>query len=520
MWIVLGEENGMIKLVSKFGTDGILPRGSYLTVEEGIEKFIMRVERSYQDAVYSPKPLIADMDLMPLETDRICQNIVYASRIRDISNRSDGLLSYIKPQSLARRSTQKEIDEALGGVKKGPKVFVATVQYGESQHLFDDNGNMITARLPEEMFYYQTLICGRTGSGKTVAAKYLAQYFVEELKGSVLAVNVKEADLLRMDKKSRTRNLEVLSEWTNIGNEPHGIFNFTIYYPSNITIPSHMNIDPKICKAITLDIKYLDPESLTGLLHGITDVGAMNLPGIFRYWKEEWADRSNETFSEFKNYFARGINGECVFSTKNSKGDISEIKLHRGTFDNINRNLDYASEFFDNPDAISLKENDILVNEKMSVINVAGEKGIEFGSILLRDLLKKIVSAKSGGRSKVPILIIIDEVHMFYDTESSREALGALDTICRTGRSQEIGVIFSSQNPSDIPAGLSSVINTKIFFKSTPSEAKKLGIDLREDEIEGMRKGFAISSIHSLPNLKIIKFPMAFSGVLEEEYNG
>jgi len=51
------------------------------------------------------------------------------------------------------------------------------------------------------------------------------------------------------------------------------------------------------------------------------------------------------------------------------------------------------------------------------------------------------------GRSKVPILIIIDEVHMFYDTESSREALGALDTICRTGRSQEIGILFSFPEP-------------------------------------------------------------------------
>jgi len=104
---------------------------------------------------------------------------------------------------------------------------------------------------------------------------------------------------------------------------------------------------------------------------------------------------------------------------------------------------------------------------------------------------------------------------MFYDTESSREALGALDTICRTGRSQEIGILFSSQSPSDIPSGLSSVINTKILFKTTSSEAKKLGVNLREDEIEGMRKGFALASIHGSPNLKVIKFPMAFAGVQE-----
>ena len=100
----------------------------------------------------------------------------------------------------------------------------------------------------------------------------------------------------------------------------------------------------------------------------------------------------------------------------------------------------------------------------MSVINVADSKGIMFGSVILRHLLKGIVDEKATGKSETPILLIIDEVHQFYDTTSSREALGQLDTICRTGRNKEIGVIFSSQNPTDIPKGLASVINTTIFF--------------------------------------------------------
>jgi len=91
---------------------------------------------------------------------------------------------------------------------------------------------------------------------------------------------------------------------------------------------SNLGVDQRICKAITLDLKDLDPESLTGLLHGITDVGAMNLPGIFRYWKEEKA--SAMRFAEFKNYFAKGIEDGCVFKTKNSKGDISEDNTAQG----------------------------------------------------------------------------------------------------------------------------------------------------------------------------------------------
>jgi len=102
---------------------------------------------------------------------------------------------------------------------------------------------------------------------------------------------------------------------------------------------------------------------------------------------------------------------------------------------------------------------------------------------------------------------------MFYNTTASSEALGDLDTICRTGRSQEIGIIFASQNPQDIPKGLSSVINTKIFFKTDSSIVKTLGVNVTVSEVEGLKKGYALCSIHDLSQLKIIKFPLAYSGV-------
>jgi hypothetical protein len=97
------------------------------------------------------------------------------------------------------------------------------------------------------------------------------------------------------------------------------------------------------------------------------------------------------------------------------------VTLHKGTCENILRNLNYAIDFFDNEDAICLDWTDILVPAKLSVINVAGKGGSQFGSILLRDLLHKIIQAKNNQQSKVKILIIIDEVHQFYDTEATRE---------------------------------------------------------------------------------------------------
>jgi DNA helicase HerA-like ATPase len=199
----------------------------------------------------------------------------------------------------------------------------------------------------------------------------------------------------------------------------------------------------------------------------------------------------------------------------NQRGDPGSVTLPWGTYHNILRNIEYAVEFFDNEGAENINAQDILARGTMSVINVTGERGIQFGSVILRHLLKNIVEEKSSGRSRVPILIIIDEVHQFYDTTSSREALGELDTICRTGRSKEIGVIFSSQNPSDIPKGLSNVINTKIFFKSDRSSAKDYDMAVTSEEIQNLGKGYAIANIHSLPQVRVIKFPLSMSGVFE-----
>jgi hypothetical protein len=518
-WIVIGEDKGKIKLVSRHNVSGLLPKGSYLTVVQDESRFILRVDNSQQIEPYHPSPLIIDMDLSPLSQDQKCQNIVTAYRVKDISPRQDGLIDYIRPQEKARRSNQKEVDMAMGEETKGPKVFPATVYSSQNHLLTDDNGTFITTSLPEEMFFHQMLVCGRTGTGKTVATKYLAQYFVEELEGAVLAINVKDVDFLKMDKKSETLNRTVLTEWEVLEKKPHGIEDFIVYYPANTSISATKGVTNELCKKITLDVRLIEPESLTGLLQGITDVGAQHLPNIFRFWKEEFMKNEDDdrvTFNNFYKYFIRAEEQKRFFRTLNTRGDSGEITLHKGTYDNIIRNLDRARDFFDNEDAQTINETDILQSGKMSVIDVTGENGVQFGSILLRDLLHRIVKAKSELQSTVPVLIIIDEVHMFYNSQASREALGDLDVICRTGRSQKIGVIFSSQNPTDMPQGLSSVINTKIFFKSEATAAKIHGIAMSAEEMESLKSGYAASMIYNLSQLKILKFPMAFAGVFEK----
>ena len=522
-WIVLGENKGKINLVSKSDVPALLPKGSFLTIESDSDhdnKFILRVDNSQQNEPYQPSPMLADMDLELLDPDRSCQNAVAAFRIDETNPRDDGLVDYIKPQSKARRSTQDEVEEAVGE-NDGPPLFLSSVYSGENRLLRDNQNNFLTARMPEEAYYHQMMICGKTGSGKTVASKYLAQYFVEEMEGAVLALNVKDDDFLKMDQPSHIENSGIKEEWGLLGENERGIKGFRVYRPANTEIRSN-DVNQDKVEEITLDVAEIEPESLTGLLKNVTDVAAMQLPDIFRYWKEEEFEdikESDATFSDFIDYFRQAEDDDRNFDAVNAQGHNRNVKMHHGTYQSVLRSLGHASSFFDNEEASSLDAEDILQEGKFSVINVTGSKGTQFGSIMLRDLLDDIVDAKVSDNEEEfpPILIIIDEVHQFYDKDSSEKALEDLSRICRKGRSQKMGVIFSSQNPADIPNGLSSVINSKIFFRTDAKEARSLGVDLRKEELQNLDKGYSAATIHGISEVNLFKFPLAYAGVFERD---
>lgn len=237
--VTLGEKDGKIILVSKGAeSPGVIHYGSYLTVEDkrNDKRFILRVEESYQTSSYDVSPLLVDMDLEPLIQDQSVKNIVKASRIAEIPTREDGMSSYIMPLTEARQSNQSEIDYIYGN-ERGIPIFPATAFARTCQILKDENGRSIKLRIPEDVYFYQILITGATGSGKTVAMKYLGQYFAEDLQteegyqGAVLAVNVKEEDLLYMDKPTSNYSQTDRKEWDDLKVEPHGMGSFRVYYP-------------------------------------------------------------------------------------------------------------------------------------------------------------------------------------------------------------------------------------------------------------------------------------------------
>jgi len=521
MWIVTGTEGDLIKLVSSKNVDGILPVGSYLTIVDGQGvKHILVVEKSYQKSLFEPSPMIIDAELQPFSQDQECKNIVLAREIRQYPPRQDGLFSFIKPNQVARRTTQEEINEIFTS-KEGYPVFLATSFLTQNSVLKDDLGRLIHVKIPFDSLYLQTMICGQTGSGKTVAMKHLIEQFLMHEKGAVLAVNVKGTDLLIMDQPTTINNVKLWKqtqeEWGNLGFSTAEIGDFMIYVPAGT--PKHKEgVTREKVRSITLRTRDLEPNALLGVLQNITDRAAEALPNIFRYWKER-VYGEEITFRNFIQWFREHGTKENQyrFPTLSPSGEESEIPLHPGTYTAILRSLESAADFFDSQelDCLAIREDHTLVPGKLSVIDLSNKDTVVFGAVLLRHLLSKIYEAKAikGQYSDVPVLVVIDEVHHFYKSSASVQALEELNAIARMGRSEKIGVVFASQNPEDLPRGLTSIVNTRIFFRSLGNVGRKFGIKGFSVELSSLENGFAIMSSVAYPQIRLIKFPIPLMGV-------
>ncbi|MHA1973141.1 MAG: ATP-binding protein [Candidatus Hodarchaeales archaeon] len=521
MWIVSGSERGMIKLVSSNKVDGLLPVGSYLTlVDEHDVKHILQVVSSRQESLFEPSTLLVDADLPILKQDQICKNIILAREIRQYPRREDGMYSFIKPNETAQRITQEEIDNIFP-TKEGYRLFLATSFLSQNSILQDDNGKLISVRVPFESLYLQTMISGQTGSGKTVAMKYLIEEFLKHEKGAVLAINVKGIDLLTMDQETEITNEKLRDktrkEWESTGQELEEMGDFKIYVPySNQQIKER--VTKETIRKITLRTRDLEPNSLLGILTHVTDRAAETLPNIFRYWKER-GELQEMTFGNFIDWFSMRANKEAgyLYPTLSLNGEESQVVLHSGTCRAVLRSLETVRPFFDNADyeCIALNEDHILVPEKLSVIDLSNKNTVTFGAVLFRHLISKIYESKAviGNHSDLPILIIIDEVHQFYRSGASEQALEELNAIARMGRSEKIGVIFASQNPGDLPKGLTAIVNTRIFFRSLGSIGRQYDVKNADVELHSLESGYAIISNVSLPEINFVKFPIPKRGV-------
>ena len=84
-------------------------------------------------------------------------------------------------------------------------------------------------------------------------------------------------------------------------------------------------------------------------------------------------------------------------------------------------------------------------------------------STFMLSLLAEIYSTfpEEGDLSKPKLVIFIDEAHLIF-SEASKTLLNQLENIVKLIRSKGVGLIFCTQNPTDIPDAVLSQLGMKV----------------------------------------------------------
>lgn len=106
---------------------------------------------------------------------------------------------------------------------------------------------------------------------------------------------------------------------------------------------------------------------------------------------------------------------------------------------------------------------------------------------------RRMKIAKQGGAS-----VIIDEAHEVIPTKSrasdyAEVVAGALARVARQGRKYDINLIVSTHKPLDIHPVVYDLAGTKIVFRLSPDDAKRIGIPMQyRSSVVGYSPGYAL----------------------------
>ena len=105
------------------------------------------------------------------------------------------------------------------------------------------------------------------------------------------------------------------------------------------------------------------------------------------------------------------------------------------------------------------------------------------------------------------MVFFFDEAHLLFDS-APKELLDKIEQIVRLIRSKGVGIFFITQNPMDVPEGVSAQLNNKIehgLRAYTPAEQKKV-----RAAAESMRANPDFDTAEAILNLGIGEAVVSF----------
>ncbi len=151
---------------------------------------------------------------------------------------------------------------------------------------------------------------------------------------------------------------------------------------------------------------------------------------------------------------------------------------------------------FDNPGAAPIKDEDLIVPGRVSVIDLSDTDSPQVNNLVIADILRRtqraqekaVGEAQKAKRKPTPVAIVIEEAHEFL----SRERIEQMPTlfqqvarIAKRGRKRWLGLIFVTQLPQHLPDEVLGLLNNWVLHKIADAGV----VDRLRKSISGLDKG-------------------------------
>lgn len=308
------------------------------------------------------------------------------------------------------------------------------------------------------------MICGATGTGKTVTLKVMAESF-SKMGVPVFLADVK-GDLGTLCKAGESNeNVESRLEKMNL--KECG-FEYQAF-PVNF-----WDVYGEKGMPLRTTISEMGPLLLSGIM-GLNDTQADILSIIFKI-----ADDENLLLIDTKDLKAMvQYVGEKAKEYSASYGNIATVSLNAITRGIVAMESEGADLFFGEP-ALSITDWLCTNSNGRGMIQVLDCQKLilhpRMYSAFLLWMLSELFETlpEVGDMEKPKMVFFFDEAHMLFDS-ASKILMEKIEQVVKLIRSKGVGIYFITQNPKDIPDGVLAQLGNKVehaLHAYTPAEQK------------------------------------------------
>ncbi|WP_423901370.1 helicase HerA-like domain-containing protein [Eggerthia catenaformis] len=328
----------------------------------------------------------------------------------------------------------------------------------------NDKGNMISL-LPQYANRHG-LICGATGTGKTITLKVLAETFSEmgvpvfmaDVKGDVSGMMKPGTDSADMQERIKKFKLD------EAGFQYSGcpVTFWDIYGTKGIQLRTTISEMGPILLSRILDLNDLQSDILSVVFKIADDnqlllIDTKDLKAMLNY-VEQNTDQFQADYGKISSA-SIGVIIRSIVALESQGGDI----------------------FFGEP-ALNISEWLTLGNDGKGMINILDSSSLvnngKLYSTFLLWLLSELFEAlpEVGDTEKPKMVFFFDEAHLLFN-DISKTLLTKIEQTVKLIRSKGVGVYFCTQNPNDIPNNVLAQLGNKIehgLRAYTPADQKSV----------------------------------------------